>query len=242
MDRSGAVTPVDPDWGTVSFPSDAGLALSPDGTRLALSLVGEQADVWVKQLPAGPLSRLTFEGGWNYRPAWSPDGRSVRYLSDGPDRVGRAGLDVWTKRVDGSGPAERLLDWKEGIWAHAWSRDGQWLVFRDLASSPENRDIYALRVGVDSEPVPLLNTRFNETAPTISPDGRWLAYVSNESGREEVYVRPFPNVRDGSWQVSLDGGGEPKWHRAILPGGKQDDGGPPCYRSNVQCVGAKRPL
>ena len=104
-----------------------------------------------------------------------------------------------------------MLDWEEDIWAHAWSRDGRWLVFRDLASSPENRDIYALRVGVDSVPVPLLNTRFNETAPTISPDGRWLAYVSNESGRAEVYVRPFPNVRDGSWQVSLDGGGEPKW-------------------------------
>jgi dipeptidyl aminopeptidase/acylaminoacyl peptidase len=113
--------------------------------------------------------------------------------------------------VDGSGPAERVLDWDNGVWAHTWSPDGQWLVFRDLASNPESRDIYTLRVAGDSAAVPLLNTRFNETAPAISPDGRWLAYVSNESGREEVYVRPFPNVGDGNWQVSRNGGGEPKW-------------------------------
>ncbi len=89
-----------------------------------------------------------------------------------------------------------------------YSPDGEWLVYRVNAESP---DLYALRIGVDSVPVPLVATEFLETAPRVSPDGRWLAYVSNESGQREVYVRPFPNTNDGKWQVSTDGGSEPVW-------------------------------
>jgi serine/threonine-protein kinase len=217
VDRSGSVTQVDPDWGTLALADDGGLALSPDGSRLALSLVrDDQVDIWVKELPDGPMSRVTFEGGTNYRPAWLAESQSLAYLSDGPDRLGRGAMDVWTTPADRSAPAQRQFEWENGIWAHAWSRDGRQLVFYDLASNPERRDIHEFTVGVDSVPATLLDSPFNETAPTLSPDGRWLAYVSNESGREEVYVRPFPRVNDGSWRISLDGGGEPKWAHSGL--------------------------
>jgi serine/threonine-protein kinase len=88
-----------------------------------------------------------------------------------------------------------------------YSPDGEWLVYRVLAAT---RDLYARRVGSDSS-VALLATEFEETSPAVSPDSRWLAYASNESGRSEVYVRPFPNTNVGKWLVSTDGGQEPVW-------------------------------
>ena len=119
----------------------------------------------------------------------------------------RAALELFRRRADGSGPAERLLDWDRPPSEGLWSNDGQWLVVRTDGA----RDIFALRPGVDSVPQPLLSMAFDETAPALSPDGRWMAYVSDESGRSEVYVRSFPNVEDTQRQVSTDGGVEPVW-------------------------------
>ena len=116
--------------------------------------------------------------------------------------------DVYLRRADGTGQAELLLDAEHPISILTYSPDGEWLVYRVNAESP---DLYALRLGIDSVPVPLVVTEFSETAPRVSPDGRWLAYVSNLSGQWEVYVRPFPNTNDGKWQVSTDGGQEPVW-------------------------------
>jgi serine/threonine-protein kinase len=182
------------------------LVLSPDGNRAAVAIEEDnRGDVWIKQLDRGPLSRLTFEGDYNGYPAWSPDGRHVSYgsLRDGD-------WNFWIKRSDGSGPEELLLDLDRNVWGMEWSHDGEWMII-SVDGPPGTDDILALRVGHDSVPVPVIAEAFDEFEPDLSPDGRWLAYVSNESGRNEVYVRSFPNTGDGKWQVSTNGAVEPVW-------------------------------
>jgi serine/threonine-protein kinase len=206
VSRAGVVEPVDPAWqGGFLFP-----ALSPDGTRLAVTVQdSESQDVWVKQLDRGPSLKLTFEGGRNDYPTWTPDGRSVTFFSD---RAG--GWDLWTKRADGSGEAVLELDRERGVPEARWSPDRQWLVYRTSVLDPGAGDILALRPGQDTEPVALVATEFHEGQPALSPDGSWMAYTSNETGRDEVYVVPFPNVGEGKWVVSNGGGTEPLWSRS----------------------------
>ncbi len=207
VERDGAVRPVDPNW-SEDVAVNA-LALSPDGTRLAVSArrgSQEGADIWVKQLPDGPLTRLTFGESSNYRPAWTPDGRSVLFLSD------RDGTDaVYVKRADGTGSAELVVRADRAIGEVLPSPDGNWLVLRTTYAAAGSGDIAAFRTGADTAPTPLWGAEFMEVTPTLSPDGRWLAYVSNESGRPEVYVRPFPDVDAARWQVSTNGGWSPLW-------------------------------
>ena len=166
----------------------------------------DEQHVWIKELDRGPLAKLTFAGSLNNGPAWTPDGRSVAFVSNrGDDR------DLYVRRADGTGQAELLWDDEGPIGEVTYSPDGEWLVYRVNA---ENPDLYALRVGVDSVPVPLVATEFSDAAPAVSPDGRWLAYASDESGRNlfDIYVRPFPpNTNDGKWLVSTNGGIEPVW-------------------------------
>jgi serine/threonine-protein kinase len=206
VSRSGQTRKIDPNWTRdIEF---EGLALSPDGRRLAVVIEGgSRGDVWIKELDEGPLSRLTFGGEYNGYPSWTPDGRSVVYASlrDGE-------WDVWSKRADGTGTETQLLDLERDVWVTEWSPDGEWLLIA-VGGAQENDDILAMRPAVDSMPVPLLADGFDEYTPALAPDGRWIAYVSNESGQEEVYVRTFPDVADGKWQVSTDGGSEPVWSR-----------------------------
>jgi Tol biopolymer transport system component len=205
--REGGVTPLNP-MTSYNPSANRGLRLSPDGSRLALDVAGAAApDIWIKQLPTGALSRLTFDGRGSVRPTWTPDGRFVLYIM-APD----SGLpSVWKKRADGSTAAEpvwRLPD--RGIAEALLSPDGQWLIYR--VSHPDgNRDIYAVRPGRDTVATPLLTGPFLEQGAALSPDGRWLAYTSNESGANEVYVRPFPAVNAGRWQVSTRGGAAARW-------------------------------
>ena len=117
--------------------------------------------------------------------------------------------DVWTKRADGSGTAELVLDTERLIREGSYSPDETWLVFREGPGA--SGDICAIRPAMDSVPAPLVATEFGERSPTLSPNGRWLAYVSAESGRQEVYMRPFPDVDSGRWLISTDGGVEPVW-------------------------------
>jgi serine/threonine-protein kinase len=205
VDRNGTAEPLDPSW-RGSF---VGLALSPDETRLAVSIgqsnVAEQ--LWIKQLPRGPLSLLTFQGDLNRRPAWTRDGRAVTFVSDrGENR------DLYVKRADGSAGAEVLLDDARPLDEGFYSPDGEWLVYRlGYGQSTGVRDLFAIRPGIDSVATPLVPTGFDEYSPALSPDGQWLAYVSDESGRREVYVQPFPNAGEAKWQVSTTGGNEPVW-------------------------------
>jgi serine/threonine-protein kinase len=182
-----------------------GPVLSPDGRRIAAAVttMGEQ-QIWIRLLPHGPSSKLTFEGNTNARPFWSPDGRSVSFYSS---RTRVRGL--FSQRADGSAPAETLLVRRQEVLEGQWSRDGRWVVFRQ--SPVPAADLLAFQPGRDTTPVTLVASRFNERSPALSPDGSWLAYTSDESGRSEVYVRPFPGATRAKWQVSLNGGTEPVW-------------------------------
>ena len=209
VSRDGSSAPVDPTWKDIFADR---VALSPDGTRLAVYLGVPNAttssrseDIWVKRLPSGAMSRLTFEGDQNRFPSWSHDGRDVLFVSN------RAGLGaLYRQRADGSRPAERVASLGVALGNAVESRDGRWTVLQTEERTGVG-DIYALQNGVDSVPRPILASRFQEASPSLSPDGRWLAYQSDETGRVEVYVRPFPNVDAGKWQVSSTGGSAPRW-------------------------------
>ncbi|HET7041400.1 MAG TPA: hypothetical protein VFI13_05260, partial [Gemmatimonadales bacterium] len=208
VERDGRATAFTP---TITFnPSNnRALSLSPDGHRLALDQLGTASpDIWVHQLPAGAFSRLTFDSLGATRPQWSADGRDILYIGGSGNN-----LSVWRRRADGSAPAR--LFWHDPhlpVLAFSLSRDEQWLVYR-VSNPGTGRDLYAVHLGYDSVATPLLTSNSFEDAPALSPDGHWLAYVSNESGRDEVYIRPFPKVNDGKWQISTTGGQAPRWAR-----------------------------
>jgi serine/threonine-protein kinase len=204
--RDGNAQPVDPDWqGQFWTPT-----LSPDGTRLAVRMVNSagKSEIWTKQLDRGPSIKLTLKGSGSYFPAWTPDGRSVTFNSDltAPDS-----FDLWTKRADGSGREMLQVHEKRGVYLARWSPDGKWLVFGTSSLPNSAHDILGFRPGIDTAPVPLVATKFDEVGPALSADGRWLAYTSNESGQNEIYVVPFPNTGASKWVVSARGGNEPRW-------------------------------
>ena len=176
------------------------ISLSPDGTRVAFA---SDADIWILHLETGNISRFTFEGDNGY-PGWTPDGTRVTFYST---RNGEQ--DLYWKPADMSAPEETIFE-REGTQNQiTFSQDGKWMVYRegDRAFN-ENTDLSY--VDESGEHHPFLHTNFLERNPRLSPDGRWLAYVSNESGRDEVYVRAFPGP-GGVQQISSGGGAEPKW-------------------------------
>jgi serine/threonine-protein kinase len=203
VSRDGHVQVADAGWGGVF----ANLSLSPDGHRLAVTVVREgRVEVWVRELATGAFTRLAYEGTYNYRPSWSPDGRTLLFVSD---RSGQSA--VYEAPADGSGAATLVRRDPRAADEGEFSRDGRWLIYR--TGSGGGRDIYAVRRGggADSVPVPLVTSPFEDYGPVLSPDGHWLAYTSEESGHPEIYVRPFPNAAAARWQVSRAGGQEPVW-------------------------------
>ncbi len=205
--RDGTSTPVDPDW--LFLPGqESGLALSPDGSLLAIGISdGPNIDVWIKRLPSGPFFRHTFAESINDRPSWSPDGRSLLFVSRSAQ-----GCELWSRPIDGTGPPEPVLAGHDACLGR-WSPDGNWIVYQEGDPRGRSGNLMAIRSSSEAAPIELAATEFHETSPELSPDGRWLAYASDESGRLEVYLRPFPNVRDGKWLVSRQGGAMPLWSR-----------------------------
>jgi len=208
VDRSGRTTPVDSGWkfDITRYVADHGWALSPDGSRLAIGLYTDAGDdIWVKQLPRGPLSRITFDAWPEMRPKWSADGLFISFISARPG--------VLKHRADGVGGDSLLLP--DVVDEAVLSRDGSWLLLRAgaLGAVSGGRDVTGVRIGVDTARVPLIVTRFDEEAIALSPDGRWLAYQSDETGRTEVFVRAFPNTSAFKHQVSNGGGTAPLWSR-----------------------------
>ena len=210
--RSGDAAPVDPSWQFDPPPAAlaVGWRLSPDGARVALTnMVDGNVDIWIKQLPEGPLERLTFDNADERYPGWTPDGRFVTYVKDA-----EGNYDAWQSRADGTGAPELLLDDERSLLQFRWSPDGEWMVFRagGILAPIGERDVVGFRSGEDSATIPLVATaEFAEYDPALSPDGRWLAYTSNETGRADVYVRPFPDVESDKVRVSTDGGSGPLW-------------------------------
>ena len=207
VSREGGVSPADAGWDPQGVIESA--SLSPDGKAVAVGLSREgRRDIWVKQLPEGPFSRITFGDTSSVRPSWSADGREVLYVSD---RSGSGVGPAYAHRADGTGVARLLiaspmLDFGQVV----ASRDGRWLVLRTVPVGAGSTDIMGLQVG-DTALVPLVATPAAELYPALSRDGRWLAYSSNESGAPEIYVRPFPQTATAKWQVSTAGGREPIW-------------------------------
>ena len=205
VDRNGVQTPVDPEfsWTSQSFPA---WRISPDGSLVAFEQTTDAGDdIWVKELDTGPVYRLTFDETPDFRPTWHPDGERVMFVSErGETR------DLYQRRANATGPVELVLDREKEISQGVWSPDGEWLVYRE--GTAEGRDLWAFRPAQDSTPRPLIaEAGYDEKAPAISPDGRWIAYESDETGKEEIYVRPFPAVEEGKWQISVGGGREPAW-------------------------------
>jgi eukaryotic-like serine/threonine-protein kinase len=209
VSRDGQATPMDASWDPQGIIQN--ISLSPDGKELAVELVRNgKSDIWVKQLPTGPFSRITFGDTASVRPTWSPDGREVYYVTD---RQGTGVGGIYAHRADGTGNARQLIVSKLDFGQIVPSRDGRWLLTRTPANSPGSGDIYAFRMG-DTTPVTLVATQATEMFPALSPDGRLLAYSSTESGNPEIYVRPFPETGTAKWQVSTAGGSQPQWARS----------------------------
>ncbi|HSG10023.1 MAG TPA: protein kinase [Longimicrobiales bacterium] len=201
---------VDPTWSTRVSVNGGGIALSPRGDQIAVTVqdADGQADVYVKGYPEGPAYRLSLSPADDVGPSWSPDGRHVVFLSD---RDGKP--RVYRRRADGSAATELLFEEERPIVRSQLSNDGNWLVYATTVGGAGNGDIMGIRLGIDSVPRALVATDVPEGEPALSPDGRWLAYVSGESGRSEVFVRPFPNVEESRFPVSSRGGRAPRWSR-----------------------------
>jgi serine/threonine protein kinase/Tol biopolymer transport system component len=200
FDRSGKPA------GTVGMPgSHSNVRLSPDGRRVAADQTDpdeRNIDIWIHEPARGATTRLTFDPALDQTPVWSPDGKQILFASSR-----RVGFRLYLKNADGSGPEEEVADLGAGLQVHAWdwSRDDKNVLVR------KGNELWYLswpqRVAK-----PLFQAKWTVRNAQFSPDGRWMAYASNETGSMEIYVSPFPSV-NGKWQVSSAGGQEPRWRQ-----------------------------
>jgi serine/threonine protein kinase len=211
MDREGTAEPLR------AVPANyANVRFSPNGRLLAMDIrENNQTDLWVYEWGRDTMSRLTSDPGEDERPVWTPDGRRIAFASARGDKVT---TNLYWQRADGTGEAERLTESRNRQYPSSWHPTGRFLAYDEL--NPEtSRDIMILPLEGDEasgwkpgKPTVFLNSPFIEGHAAFSPDGRWLAYISTESGRREVFVRPFPGP-GGKWQVSTGGGTFPTWAR-----------------------------
>jgi len=178
--------------------------VSPDGRRVAMSIDAPTWQVWLYDLSREALTRLTFDSSYNRSPTWTPDGKRVVFISNKD-----SALNIYSQLADGGGGSERLNESKDITSPSSFSPDGRLLALNEVDPMTQ-RDIAVLQVS-DHKEQPVLHTQANETAAHFSPDGRWLAYASDESGRWEIYVQSYPGL-EGKWQISTDGGTEPVWN------------------------------
>ena len=183
--------------------------LSPDGTKIAMTSADEENDVWIWDLVRETPVRLTFGPAVELYPTWMPDGRQVVFRSADGSRT-----DIFRKSADGTGAVEALTRNGSGGEPQSLSPDGKLLVYR-TGLGPGKNDLMLLPLDGSGAARPLLaDPKFNERNGEISPDGRWIAYESDESGQREIYVRPFPAVDAGRWAISSGGGQRPAWARS----------------------------
>lgn len=195
--------------------------LSPDNKKIAVVVrEGEDYDIWIFDILRGTLSKLTF-GGLNRTPQWSPDGKTIAFMKR--TKEGKTG--IFTKPADGSGDETHIFDGEARLYLDCWTRDGNYLLLDDLTANAQS-DILVLPLTGDKKPWKYLDTKNDEYESSVSPDGKWLAYISDESGAYQIYVRSFPN-KEGKWQISTDIAEEPRW---------SPDGKTLYYRKNSQLM------
>jgi len=213
MDSSGKTTPLLPKPGAYGA-----LRFSPDGKRLAFTAIGSKGpDVWVYDWERDTPTQLTFTSPGNFEMAWTPDGKHIVF---GSNAAGTAAL--WWIRSDGSGEPQKLLERKNtgvGLRPQSFTPDGRRLAFDDNVTSGAGVEIWTLPLDLSDpehpkpgKPEPFLTTAVRQVDATFSPDGKWMAYSSNESGVDDIFVRPFPGA-GGKWRVSTGGGKFPTWSR-----------------------------
>jgi serine/threonine-protein kinase len=188
---------------------------APDGRRLGMQIIDGQSDIWVYEWARDTLTRLTSDPTNDSKPVWTPDGRRIVFASA---RADKSTLNLYWQRADGTGDAQRLTESKNSQRAASWHPSGKFLAFEETTPQT-NVDLMILPMEGDDasgwtpgKPTVFLNSPAEEREPMFSPDGRWLAYSSNESGRDEVSVRPFPGP-GGKWPISTGGGTFPTWSR-----------------------------
>ena len=204
VSRDGSAVPLDSTWrGDFQYP-----ALSPDGKALAVSVRDVTTQLWIRRSD-GTRQKLTAEGTTNWRPAFSPDGRAIIFSSDRESGGLSNRFNLYEEPADGSTPARLLLHHTFGVWEGELSRDGRWLVMR---SDEQNNigHIYARRLVGDTALIPLVVDSTLSLQVALSPDGHWLAWSGGTTGRNEIYVAPFPEMT-ARQLVSRDGGSEPRW-------------------------------
>ena len=204
-DRSGRQT------GSVGEPDAfTAVRISPDGRQVAASLADSKTKndvIWIYDLARGIRTRFTSDPNRNWLPVWSPDGNNIVFVSD---RNGNA--DIYKRPSNRVSPEEPLLQTPADERPADWSRDGKFIMYFSLGNSKTGADIGVLPVVGDRKPVPFLQTEFDESSPRFSPDTRWVGFTSNESGKNEVYVVPFPGP-GAKYQISISGGTHLRWRR-----------------------------
>jgi len=203
MNRAGQSVYLDVPAGAYADP-----AVSPDGRRVAMSVIaGGGRDIWIYHADRRTFTRATF-GGQNVTPLWSADGASIYYVTLDPSE---SSSTIWRRAADGSREPERLATLPHRLYLNAITRDGRAALFDHSHAATRASDISYIAFDSSAKERPLVSTPAEEFAGRLSPDGRWLAYESNESSRAEVYVRPADSAAGGRWQISTTGGREPKW-------------------------------
>jgi Tol biopolymer transport system component len=206
LDRSGK------SLGTIGAPDSNSnilndVELSPDGKRIAVDrTVDGNSDIWLIDAVRGVPTQLTFDAAANRNPVWSPDGNKVLFRSNRT-----SGGALYWKLSSGAGTDESLLASNPGN-PTDWSSDGRFLLF--YAADPQTGDqgLWVLPMSGDKKPFPFVKSPFQKRAGQFSPDGKWIMYESDESGRSEIYVQPFPGP-GGKFLISSNGGVQPRWNK-----------------------------
>jgi dipeptidyl aminopeptidase/acylaminoacyl peptidase len=205
FDRSGKAL------GRISDPEPGGRpSLAPDGRQVAVVRSANQVappDIWLLGLDRDVLTRFTSNGAINLDPIWSPDSREVAFSSSLKNK-----FDLYRQRLDGTGKAELLLATPEDKMPSDWSHDGRVLLYTTFFDAKTANDIWGLPLNGERKPFPVVQTAFDEMHPQFSPNGRWIAYQSNETGQFEIYLQQFPGP-GGRQRISTAGGAQVRWRR-----------------------------
>lgn len=204
VDRAGMETAIAAPPRAYEYP-----AISPDGTKIAVAILDQENDIWMWDLRRERLTRATFDSRGDTLPVWTPDGARLVFASQRES----GNYNLWWQAADGSGTAERLTRSSVSQFPTGISPDGTRVLFWETMAA-SGRDVLAVSLEGKRHISTLVQTPFEDRDAIISPDGRWLAYYSDSSGRFEIYVRPFPDTGAGLWQVSTEGGTQPLWARS----------------------------